>query len=174
MRKYRFPAHMALAHACRVAGSFGRESGNIAQAIFPASQKEPGLRYRLPYFAYFFVLILVISRAAARAAADHKQQVVQDALLRVFPFPIRMPRAQRPDGCRAVVSGIAAAAIFNPDFHGVLPRFSSLPSVDKNILAWVSWFCKFFRFMAICVLSPSGPGFVWLPPVSPPQSRRPV
>ena len=82
--------------------------------------------------------------------------------------------AQRPDGCCTVVSGIAAAAIFNPDFHGVLPRFSSLPSVDKNILAWVSWFCKFFRFMAICVPSPSAPGFVWLPPVSPPQSRRPV
>ena len=149
-------------------------SQEISHSDISGITKRAGLRYRLPYFAYFFVLILVISRAAARAATDHKQQVVQDALLRVFPFPIRMPRAQRPDGCRAVVSGIAAAAIFNPDFHGVLPRFSSLPSVDKNILAWVSWFCKFFRFMAICVLSPSAPGFVWLPPVSPLQSRRPV
>ena len=135
---------------------FCRESENIAQRYF-LHHKRAGLKMPAPYFGISLCIdIGHIARSSSRSRRPQAASRTGRPPARI-PIPNPMPRAQRPDGCCTVVSGIAAAAIFNPDFHGVLPRFSSLPSVDKNILAWVSWFCKFFRFMAICVPSPSSP-----------------
>lgn len=97
---------------------------------------------RLPYLLYFLVLILVVSRAAAGAAAYHEQQVVRNLLRGVFPFPFRVRLAQLLDiGC-PIISGVAAAAIFDAYFHASLPRVSVF--IEKSYYS----FCVFARFLS--------------------------